>query len=195
LELWSQLQICKRAEPPACHEYCARMSSKRLILRFRVVLGLFVAGLVISGVTAFPLRWELDCLASWLGLSANPALDSLHGLSYWIAYVRKGLEESYRAYPFLAYGTDWLAFAHIVIAVFFVGPLLKPKEYDWVLVSGVIACVAVIPLALTCGPIRGIPLYWRLIDCSFGVFGLLPLLYCLTLSRRLKQEEARTGAG
>jgi hypothetical protein len=34
------------------------------------------------------------------------------------------------AYPFLAYGTDWLAFAHIVIAVFFIGPLVKPKDYD-----------------------------------------------------------------
>jgi hypothetical protein len=38
-----------------------------------------------------------------------------------------------------------------------------------------IACVAIIPLAFICGPIRQIPFYWRLIDCSFGVFGIIPL--------------------
>jgi hypothetical protein len=41
-----------------------------------------------------------------------------------------------------------------------------------------IACVLVIPLAMICGPIRGIPLYWRLIDCSFGVVGIIPLWFC-----------------
>jgi hypothetical protein len=30
------------------------------------------------------------------------------------------------AYPFLAYGTDWLAFVHLVIAVAFVGPFFDP---------------------------------------------------------------------
>ena len=39
------------------------------------------------------------------------------------------------------------------------------------LYTGIAACLAVIPLALICGPIRGIPFYWRLIDCSFGVIG------------------------
>jgi len=40
------------------------------------------------------------------------------------------------------------------------------------------ACVGVIPLALICGPLRGIPFYWQLIDCSFGVVGFIPLLIC-----------------
>ena len=163
------------------------MSSARLILRFRVVLALFILGLVTSGLTAFPLRWELDWLASWMGVGAHPDLASLSGLGYWIAYVREGLQHSYGAYPFLAYGTDWLAFAHLVIAVFFIGPLREPTDHDWVLVSGIIACVAVVPLALICGPLRGIPLYWRFIDCSFGLVGVIPLVYCLGVSRRLKR--------
>jgi hypothetical protein len=37
-----------------------------------VVLTLFIFGLVLSGITAFPLRWELDTLASWLGVGAIP---------------------------------------------------------------------------------------------------------------------------
>jgi hypothetical protein len=162
------------------------MSASDLTRRFRAVLTLFLLGLIISGVTAFPLRWELNLLASWMGVdAADPA--SLGGLKYWIAYVRSGLEQSYAGYPFLAYGTDWLAFAHLVIAVFFIGPLREPTRHDWILMSGIIACIGVVPLALICGPLRGIPMYWRWIDCSFGVLGIMPLIYCLAISRRLKR--------
>jgi hypothetical protein len=167
------------------------MDTAGLIRRFRVVLTLFVLALIISGVTAFPLRWELKTLASWMGVGAEADLASLTGLGYWIAYVHTGLEHSYDAYPFLAYGTDWLAFAHIVIAVFFIGPLRAPTQHDWILVSGIIACAAVFPLALICGPLRGIPLCWRLIDCSFGAIGVIPLIYCLRISRRLKTMSAQ----
>jgi hypothetical protein len=38
-----------------------------------------------------------------------------------------------------------------------------------------IACLMVIPLALICGSLRGIPIWWRVIDCSFGVVGIIPL--------------------
>jgi len=38
-----------------------------------------------------------------------------------------------------------------------------------------IACALIVPLALICGPLRGIPFVWQLIDCSFGVFGIIPL--------------------
>ena len=53
-----------------------------------------------------------------------------------------------------------------------------------------IACAGVIPLALICGAIRGIPFYWRLIDCSFGIFGLIPL----TLARKFTLELSTLGA-
>jgi hypothetical protein len=33
----------------------------------------------------------------------------------------------------------------------------------------------VIPLAFICGPIRGVPFYWQLIDCFFGLVGIIPL--------------------
>ncbi len=107
--------------------------------------------------------------------------------------MREGLEHRDRAYPFLAYGTDWLAFAHLVIAVFFIGPFREPTKHDWVLVSGIIACAGVVALAMIGGPLRGIPLGWRLIDCSFGVVGVIPLAYCLALSRQLKRAAAGAG--
>src|SRR6185503_8060891 len=87
--------------------------------------------------------------------------------------------DTYQKYPWVAYGTDWLAFGHFVIALFFIGAFIDPVRNVWILYAGLIACVLVLPLALICGPIRGIPLGWRLIDCSFGVIGGLPLIYAL----------------
>jgi hypothetical protein len=101
--------------------------------------------------------------------------------------VLDGTTATNRIYPFLAYGTDWLAFSHLVIAVAFIGPLRDPVRNRWVLAFGVIACAGVVPLALIAGQVRGIPFYWRLIDMSFGVFGALPLLLCLHYVRRLER--------
>lgn len=56
----------------------------------------------------------------------------------------------------------------------------------WVLQFGAIACIGVVPLALIAGPIRGIPPYWRLIDCSFGIVGIVPLLICLRYVREIE---------
>jgi hypothetical protein len=157
-----------------------------LLMRYRLVLGFFIVGLILSGLTAFPLLTELRLLASWLGISNATDYQNLTGLQHWIAYVLFALEVSNTRFPFLSYGTDWLAFGHLSIAVFFVRPLFKPLESDWVLKCGLVCCAGVIPLALIAGQVRGIPFYWRLIDCSFGIFGSLPLLYCLKLTRQIR---------
>jgi hypothetical protein len=107
----------------------------------------------------------------------------------WINRVHSALSDTGLRYPFLAYGTDWLAFAHLVLAIAFLGPLRDPIRNKWVLQFGVIACLSVLPLALIAGPIRGIPSLWRLIDCSFGVFGAIPLLVCLKQVKYLEQFE------
>jgi hypothetical protein len=150
----------------------------------RIWLALFIVGLVLSGITAFPLVHELDLLA-WFIPNSLPRSEG--GLVWWILHVRDGLHAMDAGFPFLAYGTDWLAFGHIVIAMFFVAPLINPVRNIAVLYTGLVACLGVIPLALICGPIRGIPLYWRLIDCSFGVLGVVPLLIVIRLIKRLER--------
>jgi hypothetical protein len=54
--------------------------------------------------------------------------------------------------------------------------------------------MGVIPLALICGAVRHIPLGWQLMDCAFGVFGALPLLYCLRLTGSLESTAAGIGS-
>lgn len=66
--------------------------------------------------------------------------------------------------------------------------MIHPASSRATLYTGIGACLAVIPFALICGPIRGIPFYWRLIDCAFGVLGIIPLIYCLKLVKRIEKE-------
>jgi len=162
--------------------------------RIKILLWLFIVGLIISGLTAFPIKVEVDFLQKVLG--EGSATESWWPqLAQWISFVQRGITEASREYPFLFYGTDWLAFAHIVIAIAFIGPLRNPVKNIWVVNFGMIACILVIPVALICGSIRGIPFFWRLIDCSFGVFGIIPLYFARKYTLRvieLEKEKAVT---
>jgi hypothetical protein len=144
----------------------------------RLWLVVVIAGLVLSGVTAFPLETELSGVHSLLETTALRPIAESTRLLPWIARVHGALSSTNQHYPFLAYGTDWLAFAHLVIAVAFLGPYRDPVRNKWIITFGLIACGGVIPLALIAGHIRGIPIAWRCIDCSFGIFGAIPLLLC-----------------
>jgi hypothetical protein len=103
--------------------------------------------------------------------------------------VHHALSESNAQCPFLAYGTNWLAFAHLVLAVLFTGPYRDPVRNNWIITFALIACGRVIPLALIAGHVRGIPFPFRLIDCSFGVFGAVPLARCKLLISGLENRE------
>jgi hypothetical protein len=162
-----------------------------LLLRIRIWLALFIAGLVLSGLTAFPLERETAVLNRIFQVAPVPPAGGEAQLQTWLRRVHDGIAVTNRNYPFMAYGTDWLAFAHLVIAIAFLGPLRDPVRNKWVLVFGVIACAGVVPLAFIAGPIRGIPLFWRCIDSCFGLFGAIPLLLCLRDLRTLETMDAR----
>ncbi|WP_371626188.1 hypothetical protein OG245_28150 [Streptomyces sp. NBC_01116] len=162
--------------------------------RIRGWLVFFIVCLVLSGLTAFPLVTELRWAEELLGASASPVPEHLPGLMEWITRVREGLDTVDREQPFMLYGTDWLAFAHLVIAVAFYGPYRDPVRNIWVIEFGMIACAGIIPLALICGPIRDIPFWWSLIDMSFGVLGVIPLLIVRRMIKRLEALEQAAGA-
>jgi len=164
------------------------MTQSNNLRGIRFWLAVFVIGLVLSGITAFPLETEMGWLVSILHAGWLRPISEFTGLFPWIERVYRSLHATNAIYPFLAYGTDWLAFAHLVIAVAFIGPYIDPVRNKWVITFGLIACAGVIPLALIAGAIRGIPFPWRLIDCSFGLIGAVPLLFARQSIRALERE-------
>lgn len=162
-------------------------SPAKIVFRIRGLLWIFIIGLILSGVTAIPLEMELKTLTQWIGGES--------GLSQWLLRIRDALIETNAKYPFIGYGTDWLAFAHFVLAVAFIGPLRDPVKNVWVVEFGMIACALVVPFALVMGGIREIPFGWRLIDCSFGVFGIIPLWLCRRFIKQLAEMNSISSRG
>jgi hypothetical protein len=100
--------------------------------------------------------------------------------------VQTALNDNFVAHPFLFYGTDWLAFGHFVIALAFLGALRDPVRNSWLFTFGMLACILVVPYAFVFGALRGIPFWWRLIDCSFGIVGFIPLYFCSNWAKELE---------
>jgi hypothetical protein len=152
----------------------------KTLRKIRIWICVFIILLMLSGITAFPVRTELSWVCSWWPEHSS-------GFYLWIQKCSNAIDNTDNNYPFLMYGYDWLAFAHIVIAVFFLGVIKDPVRNKWTLVAGAIACVMVVPLAFVAGYFRQIPIGWRLIDCSFGLFGLIPLLICIIYTGKLEK--------
>jgi len=161
--------------------------------RIKWLTWFFIFGLAISGATAMPLIAELDLLAKWLGLADKTSATATGELARWLLSVREALHETGAKHPFLFYGTDWLAFGHFVIAIAFLGALRDPVRNRWLFDFGLIACVLVVPFALVFGGLRGVPVWWRLIDCSFGVIGFVTLWLCRKWTRELESETVSAG--
>ena len=158
--------------------FAATESSGERLKPIRWALSIFMVGLALSGLTAFPIQWGIELIVTTgLGIPPTATPENYGILLAWLIEVRQGIGVMYSQFPWIAYGTDWLAFAHLILAVLFIGPWRDPMRNIWVIEFGIFSCLAVIPLALICGGLREVPFFWRLVDCSFGVFGVIPLLF------------------
>jgi hypothetical protein len=154
------------------------MNERLLLFQVRRWILFFIVVISLIGITTFPLESELRCL--------NSQSNSLPvSLSEWVNKVYAGVHAVNLRYPFLSYGTDWLAFAHIIIALLFIGPYRNPVRNLWIVEWGIICCILVFPLALIAGPVRGIPFFHQVIDCSFGIIGIVPLVIVRSKIKRL----------
>jgi hypothetical protein len=153
------------------------MKERKTIQLIRRLLVAFIIILFLSGLTAIPVIGELSFL---LKIFSSPT--QFHSWSERVLSAYKNVNNDA---PFLLYGYDWLAFAHFVLALLFIGPLRDPVKNIWVIQFGLICCVLIFPYAFIAGSFRGIPIGWRLIDCSFGLFGFLPLWICYNKTQTL----------
>jgi len=91
----------------------------------RRLLVIFIVSLFLSGLSAIPVDAELKVLEnifspdSWVG--------------FWLFNFHAAFNEVSVQHPFLFYGYDWLAFAHFVLAILFIGPYRDPIRNIWVI--------------------------------------------------------------
>ena len=88
--------------------------------------------------------------------------------------AKAGLSYNREHHPGIIYGLDWLAFAHIALAILFAGAAKDPVKNIWVINCGLIMAVLVTLMAIAFVPIRGLPLIWIAFDCFFAL-AFIPL--------------------
>jgi len=155
-------------------------SENRLRRKIKIAIIITIAGLLLNGISAVPLRTELKIL-----LSRPDALPQF--LHDWWLYVNKGVKETTSNYPFMRYGFDWLAFAHLLIAIAFIGPLRDPIKNEWVIRWGMIASALSVVMALGWERLRGIPLWWSCIDAAIAIVAFIVLWLCNKWIKELKK--------
>ena len=153
--------------------------NRRALKWIRIWLGLMMGVLVGSAISTIPLQLQIEFV-----LDKMPSNNAVYE---WLQMIATSLGEAYQNFPFLFYGLDWLLFAHVVIALVFIGPYREPVKNKWVVQWAMLVCVLIIPTALIAGHFREIPFAWRLIDCSFGIIGLLPLWLTIRHIKKLEQ--------
>lgn len=152
----------------------------RLRRKIKAAIIITIIGLLLNGLSAIPLKHELNIL-----LSKPDALPKF--LRDWWVYVDKGLTATNNNYPFMRYGFDWLAFAHVLIAIAFIGPLQDPIKNQWVIIWGMIASALSIVMAFGWEHVRGIPIWWSCIDAAIAVVAFIILLLCNKWIQDLKR--------
>lgn len=152
------------------------MNQKNSIKSIRRLVLLFMFALFFSGLTAIPIDAELRFVLRFFPQETV--------FRSWLQNILQWYQQAEATSPVLFYGYDWLAFAHFLLAYLFWGVYQDPVKNTWVIQFGFAACVLVIPFAFVAGHFRGIPIGWRLIDCSFGVFGFA-VLYLIDRKTKL----------
>lgn len=160
------------------------MKKDKTLKTIKRTVVIFIVLLILSGITAFPVQTELNFIIETFDVNQH------NGLMYnWLLEVNRAINDINLRYPFLSYGTDWLAFAHIVISIFFVGVYQDPIKNVWITKTGIVSCLLIFPVAFIAGYFRGIPLFWQLIDCSFGALGLIPLMLVYKWTKQLENQK------
>jgi hypothetical protein len=150
------------------------MPEDKQLFKIRLMMSIVIAGMLITAIAAFPIVTNIQLLNQVVGKGTAMG-NFLPPLGEWITYTSSTVADLDREHPFLFYASDWMVFAHLIIAIVFIGPWRDPKKNIWVMEWGMIACLAIIPTAMIAGEIREIPFFWRLVDCMFGIICIIPL--------------------
>jgi len=99
-------------------------------------------------------------------------------LLYMVSLIAVGI--------FQLYALKWLAYAHIVIALAFIGPLRDPIKNIWVIEFGIIVSLLSLPTTFILGHQSAMPIWWSLTDYIFGIISAGLLLYIKHLINQLE---------
>ncbi|MBI5360025.1 MAG: hypothetical protein HZA48_05525 [Planctomycetes bacterium] len=157
------------------------------MMRIRVILIIFIVLFFLSGMTVFPVEWEVKTVINTVWGDAPPGVGFLSPMHKKLIEIRDSFPVIRDKYEFGIYGLDWLGFAFITMSILFIGVLRDPVKNKWVIQFALLCCPLSIIFAAVFAPMRGMPWQWVLIDSSFGVFGAMPLIIILRDIKKIEK--------
>ncbi len=164
------------------------MNHDKTLKTIRFWLVLFFLGVLFGLHTVVFVEVETAFFVKYLG-NGTAFAEKLPFVSSWIDNLYISVSNTYQTYPVMAYCMDWLSYACVVFAIFMIGAIRHPVRNVWIVQVYMIACLLAAVLPFIAGPFRGIPIFWRFIDGSFGVIGFLFLLRPYLLIKKLEAAE------
>lgn len=155
--------------------------------RIRIILIIFIVLFFLSGMTVFPVEWEVKTVIKTIWGDSPPGDGFLSPVHAKFIEIKDSLPVMKEKYPFIFYGLDWLGFAFITMSILFIGALKDPVRNKWVIQFALLCCPLCIIFAAIFAPIRGMPWQWALLDSSFGVFGAIPLIIILRDIKKIEK--------
>jgi len=166
------------------------MNPNKTLKQIRFWLILFFLGILFGLHTVVFAEVETAFFAKHLGRGA--AMETtLPVVSDWIEQLHVSVSETYEKHPAIAYCMDWLSYACIVFAIFIIGAIKDPVRNIWIIQVYMIACVLAFLLPFIVGPMRQIPVFWRFLDCSFGLIGFIILWIAYQLTKKLQTAQTQ----
>jgi hypothetical protein len=161
------------------------INEQKTLKKIRIYLILFLLAFLFSLHTVVFIETDAELLAKYVG--HDTFMEELcPSISAWIEHLNLAVSETYSSYPFFAYCMDYLVYASVVLAIFLLGAIKDPVKNVWVVQVFMVACCLAFILPFIVGPLRDIPVFWRCIDSSCGLIGLLFFLLAYRLIRKLE---------
>ncbi len=148
--------------------------------KINISIWITIVGLVLNGASAFALHTELNIILHFDNMLPQSVYD-------WLFTVREAISDAELRNPFMLYGYDWLGFAHLFIAIAFLGPLKDPVKNEWVVKFGMIVSALTVFISLFYEQVREIPFFWSLIDAAIGLAAFIILFFCNRWIKELKK--------
>lgn len=161
------------------------MDPTKNLRKIRFYLILFFLGILFGLHTVVFVEIETAFFVKYLGPDTFME-NALPVISAWIETLHTSITESYSAYPVMAYCMDWLSYACVVFALFIIGAIKDPVRNIWIIQVYMMACILATLLPFIVGPLRGIPVFWRFVDGSFGIMGFILLFPAYRLTKELQ---------
>jgi hypothetical protein len=166
---------------------------RKRMFRVRALLVFYAGALIVSGLTAVPVEWEVRTVIAVGWGDAAPGTSWWPAMHTFLSKVLTAAQDVGARYPFFFYGFDWLAFGICVLGLLFLGAVRDPVRNVLVVKFGLLCCGLVLVFAAIVPHLRGLPWFWTFVDGSFGVVGAIPLLILLRDIRQLEATSAAVG--